>query len=126
MACYKEAILTANYTSSCAFLSDPKATLLNQTSFSLSFLYSNFTHYDQPFMYFIVDNTAFPWDGSMPVTDIAIDINYFTYLEPTKNYARLILICKKILDLNNFSSRNFAWMLADSSFYLCPLLCIQV
>lgn len=91
MTCYKSMMITQNFAANCSFLSDPSKTLLNQTLFSVDYLYSNFSQTGAQFAYFIVDNTPFPPNGALPQGNLTLQTVYSAYVEPSKNYLKLVL-----------------------------------
>jgi xanthine dehydrogenase molybdopterin-binding subunit B len=101
MACYKSMMITQNFAAACDFLSDPSKTMLNQTLFSVDYLYSNFSQTGAQFAYFIVDNTPFPPNGAQPQGNLTLQTQYAAYVEPSKNYLKLVLTCKHFCEINS-------------------------
>src|SRR5688572_24321418 len=94
MACYKQLMQANNFDGTCKFLGNNSTVFLHQTNFSVDYLYSMFSQTFQPFVYFIIDNTPFPQNGSMPKGNITLNTQYAAYIEPTKHYLKMVLTCK--------------------------------
>lgn len=87
-------VLSNNYdNSTCMFTSY----LLEQTSFNLTFEYSNFQQYNNtPYQYFVIDNTPYKQtltNGTMK--NIYLNIKYTAYIQPSTYYFTIILLRKK-------------------------------
>lgn len=96
MKCYKVAIENQDFEKPCEFLKNPSKTILKQKSFSVNYLYSNFSQTGAPYAYFIIDNTPFPKGGSVPHDQDSLKVksHYAAYIEPTKQYVKLVFTCK--------------------------------
>lgn len=90
MKCYKVAIENQNFDKECDFLKSGSKTFLKQKTFSVNYLYSNFAQTGSPYAYFIIDNTKFPRDGSQPQNNLKVQSHYAAYIEPTKEYMKLV------------------------------------
>lgn len=102
MKCYKVAIENQKFDQECDFLYHESKTFLKQNSFSVNYLYSNFTQTGAPFAYFIIDNTPFPNTGAPPQNNLKVITHYAAYIEPTKEYVKLVFTCKSIkIEKNN-------------------------
>ncbi len=95
MKCYKVAIETQTFDRDCEFLKNSSKTFLKKNHFSVNYLYSNFSQTFAPYAYFVIDNTDFPKiDGAPKNANIKIVSHYAAYVEPTKNYVKLVFTCK--------------------------------
>jgi len=114
MKCYKVAIENQNFDKECDFLKSGSKTFLKQKTFSVNYLYSNFAQTGSPYAYFIIDNTKFPRDGSQPQNNLKVQSHYAAYIEPTKEYMKLVFTCKRfLLTKTNINSGNIIGMFSD-------------